>query len=39
MATLCHFDFKIFQILRMGTVLKAEFLQIWGFLAYLEHLK
>ena len=31
MGTLCHFELKIFQILRMHTVLKAKFLQIWTF--------
>ena len=39
MATLCYFELKIFQILLMHAVLKAIFLQIWIFLAYLEHLK
>ena len=33
------FELKIFQIFHIRTVLRAKFLQIWFFLAYLEHLK
>ena len=38
-ATLCHFELNIFQILRMRIDQKANILQIQSILEYMEHLR